>query len=160
MKLIKISLKKVGFYYFSFNISNEGRVEPASRATLYYALAEAICSIDEDNKHTDQIVLLLKQIRESNWKYSFASSWLHDNSDMDAMDTIKIDDLEDGLQETSVFHLADDFDVESAEHIPQLLASDVLISNVGKQCLKVFLDCHDYKDSNIVFTSCRFCTHI
>ncbi|XP_037905306.1 uncharacterized protein LOC119647992 isoform X2 [Hermetia illucens] len=116
------------------NLSEE---DPASRATLYYALAEAICSIDEDNKHTDQIVLLLKQIRESNWKYSFASSWLHDNSDMDAMDTIKIDDLEDGLQETSVFHLADDFDVESAEHIPQLLASDVLISNVGKQCLKI-----------------------
>lgn len=35
------------------------------KASICNILAEAICSIDEDNKHTDAIIALINQARES-----------------------------------------------------------------------------------------------
>lgn len=143
--------------------------KPLSRATLCGMLAEAICSIDEDNKHTEALEGLIRVVRDSQRSVvlsddedclSLADEQRADTVDADGCDdddddeadeehaglsfvsTVKLDDL-DGQQPadrrmapTPSTRTAAEYDVDNADYIAELLASDVLANYVGKQCLK------------------------
>ncbi|XP_068149227.1 uncharacterized protein [Drosophila tropicalis] len=114
------------------------------KASHCYAISEAICSIDEDDKHTDQIDLFLKQAKES----------IHLDTDRgncrgggaggggaSAVSTIKMDDLvaidSDRLSHSPPNNYAMELDVGVADYISKVLVSDILTTNIGKQVLKV-----------------------
>ncbi|EDW76750.1 uncharacterized protein Dwil_GK20182 [Drosophila willistoni] len=118
--------------------------QTAEKASHCYAISEAICSIDEDDKHTDQIDLFLKQAKES----------IHLDTDRgncrgggaggggaSAVSTIKMDDLvaidSDRLSHSPPNNYAMELDVGVADYISKVLVSDILTTNIGKQVLKV-----------------------
>ncbi|CAG9824113.1 unnamed protein product [Phaedon cochleariae] len=81
------------------------------------AVAECLCSIDEDNKHTDQIDELLEIVSKSHRRE-------------------KGRDGQDGGSSR----------VESDQKMYEVLASDILMSNTGKRSLKIlhhFIKCND-----------------
>lgn len=138
----------------NLNKSDPFAVTPkmSPKASICNLLAEAICSIDEDHKHTDALQALINQARESQRSTEMAG----DNSDTDEaaglsfVSTLKLDDatctnnspMMDDNPSTST-RTAEEYDVESAEYIAELLVSDVLVTSVGKQCLKegLMLNC-------------------
>lgn len=113
------------------------------KASTCYSISEAICCIDEDDKHTDQIDLFLKQTRDSitieansHFEYNGgARSWVS------TLSTVKIDDLNnthtERLTQSPPTNYASELDVGVADYIADILVSDVLTSNFGKQALKV-----------------------
>lgn len=113
----------------------------SSRTSICNILAEAICSIDEDHKHTDAIHLLINQARES----QRATEMSNDSDNEEAaglsfVSTVKIDDesVQHAMANPSPStRTAEEYDVENAEYIAELLVSDVLTNSVGKQCMKV-----------------------
>ncbi|CAD7004473.1 unnamed protein product [Ceratitis capitata] len=117
----------------------ENKMEKASTC---YSISEAICCIDEDDKHTDQIDLFLKQTRDSitieansHFEYNGgARSWVS------TLSTVKIDDLNnthtERLTQSPPTNYASELDVGVADYIADILVSDVLTSNFGKQALK------------------------
>ncbi|XP_036336658.1 uncharacterized protein LOC118746827 [Rhagoletis pomonella] len=115
----------------------ENKMEKASTC---YSISEAICCIDEDDKHTDQIDLFLKQTRDSilietNSEYNNgARSWVS------TLSTVKIDDLNtthtERLTQSPPINYATELDVGIADYIADILVSDVLTTNIGKQALK------------------------
>lgn len=129
-----------------------------SRATLCGMLAEAICSIDEDNKHTEALQDLIRVARESQRSVvlsddeeclSLDGEADDDNEDVDEdteehaglsfVSTVKLDDIDgqpDRMPPTPSTRTAAEYDVDNADYIAELLASDVLANYVGKQCLK------------------------
>ncbi|XP_067647757.1 uncharacterized protein [Eurosta solidaginis] len=121
------------------NYEKENKIEKASTC---YSISEAICCIDEDDKHTDQIDLFLKQTRDSiatetNTPFEFsggARSWVS------TLSTVKIDDLNTAHSERLIqsppTNYASELDVGIADYIADILVSDVLSSNIGKQALK------------------------
>lgn len=138
----------------------------SAKASICNILAEAICSIDEDNKHTDAIQALLTQARESKRAtemsdedgddddddavgLSFVSTvkviWENKNIIMNigyifCVCVVQLDDVEAGNvagNPSPSTRTAEEYDVENAEYIAELLVSDVLTNSVGKQCMKV-----------------------
>lgn len=116
----------------------------ADKAAVCYSLSEAICSIDEDDKHTDQIELFLKQAKESiNLDTDFGSICGRGAGGMSAVSTVKMDDLaltnaeSERLSHSPPANYAMELDVGIADYIAEVLASDVLTTNIGKQALKV-----------------------
>ncbi|XP_017126773.1 uncharacterized protein LOC108145722 isoform X1 [Drosophila elegans] len=117
------------------------------KAAICYSISEAICSIDEDDKHTDQIELFLKQARESiKLDTDFGGTVGGNNrgaGGMSAVSTIKMDDLaltnaeSDRLSHSPPNNYAMELDVGIADYIAEVLVSDVLTTNIGKQALKV-----------------------
>ncbi|XP_018785482.1 PREDICTED: uncharacterized protein LOC108966843 [Bactrocera latifrons] len=126
-------IRKAKFY------EKENKMEKASTC---YSISEAICCIDEDDKHTDQIDLFLKQARDSiavetNSHFESnggARSWVS------TLSTVKIDDLNntntERLTQSPPINYASELDVGIADYIADILVSDVLTSNIGKQALK------------------------
>lgn len=124
--------------------------DDTSRSSICNALAEAICSIDEDNKHTEAIEGLIRMARESQ-----RSTVLSDDDDdedgstggdeaggLSFVSTVKVDDVGNGAAAAAVAwtpstRTAEEYDVDNAEYIAELLASDVLATFIGKQCLKI-----------------------
>lgn len=116
------------------------------KASTCYSISEAICCIDEDDKHTDQIDLFLKQTRDSiavetnsHFEYNGgARSWVS------TLSTVKIDDLNntntERLTQSPPINYASELDVGIADYIADILVSDVLTSNIGRQALKVILN--------------------
>ena len=71
--------------------------DTASRPAAAIALSEALCSIDEDNKHTAQIEDLLEQVRESAERRAAAAGY----AEVDDVDCI-IETYTDQLAFTEV----------------------------------------------------------
>ena len=64
-----------------------GSFDPQNRSASAIALSEALCSIDEDNKHTAQIDDLLSLVRESVEKRIAATSLAEVEDVMDIIET-------------------------------------------------------------------------
>lgn len=138
--------------------------EETSRSSVCNVLAEAICSIDEDDKHTEAIDGLIRSVYESSQRAgSSMTSNDEDDGDEDGgnVNDGEEDDGDDaGLSFVSTVRLdsicttaaastasaqhehqprqqSAEYNVDSADYVGELLASDVLASLVGKQCLKI-----------------------
>uniref|UniRef100_A0A1A9ZA38 Uncharacterized protein n=1 Tax=Glossina pallidipes TaxID=7398 RepID=A0A1A9ZA38_GLOPL len=121
------------------------------KAALSYTISEAICSIDEDDKHTDQIELFLKQAKDSIILESYAGSGRSatDGGGLSAVSTVKIDDIgtadSDRLSHSPPANYAMELDVSITEYIAEVLSSDILTTDIGRQALKV---CYTYLKKN------------
>lgn len=122
----------------------------SGKSSICNILAEAICSIDEDNKHTDAIQLLINQARDSQ-----RATEMTDGSDdeeaagLSFVSTVKLDDetVDNAMANPSPStRTAEEYDVENAEYIAELLVSDVLNTSVGKQCMKVIVVVFSFND--------------
>lgn len=113
------------------------------KAALSYTISEAICSIDEDDKHTDQIELFLKQAKDSIILESYAGSGrgATDGGGLSAVSTVKIDDIGTAdsyrLSHSPPANYAMELDVSITEYIAEVLSSDILTTDIGRQALKV-----------------------
>ncbi|XP_037890187.1 uncharacterized protein LOC119637868 [Glossina fuscipes] len=113
------------------------------KAALSYTISEAICSIDEDDKHTDQIELFLKQAKDSIILESYAGSGrgATDGGGLSAVSTVKIDDIgtadSERLSHSPPANYAMELDVSITEYIAEVLSSDILTTDIGRQALKV-----------------------
>lgn len=117
-------------------VVNEGdpNVVVRSKRTICQILAECICAVDEDNKHTELLGALVTQSIESQKRMR------------------NIEDLETELNATNATHDAhrtdEEYDVENADYISEVLASDVLTTSVGKQSVKMM---YKYIKFNVEF---------
>lgn len=111
--------------------------DPA-KAAVCLALAEAICSIDEDHKHTEQIEQLLKQAADSVLLDAETSS--ERSGLFSGVSTVKIDELltvdPELCNRSPPANYALEVDVSINDYVAEVLASDILASNMGKQALK------------------------
>ncbi|XP_075163456.1 uncharacterized protein LOC142236091 [Haematobia irritans] len=118
------------------------------RATICFTLSEAICSIDEDDKHTDQIDLFLKQAKDSIILETYGEGGRRVGG-MSAVSTVKIDEIgtadSDRMSHSPPANYAMELDVGITDFIAEILASDVLTTDIGKQSLKV---CYTYLKNN------------
>lgn len=119
-----------------------------SKSSICHILAEAICFIDEDNKHTDQIQLFINQTRESQRPATILDTDGEDGGGLSFVSTSKIDDLEGNVhrQPSPSTRTEEEFDVENAEYISEMLVSDILSTSVGKQSMKMI---YKYIKNNI-----------
>lgn len=62
----------------------------SERIACCQQLAEAICSVDEDNKHTDQLLELLGQARESQLKYVALQSEFNETLGISMSSTVQV----------------------------------------------------------------------
>uniref|UniRef100_A0A1A9WGB6 Uncharacterized protein n=1 Tax=Glossina brevipalpis TaxID=37001 RepID=A0A1A9WGB6_9MUSC len=123
------------------------------KAALCYTISEAICSIDEDDKHTDQIELFLKQAKDSIILESYASCGVRGaavgGGGLSAVSTVKIEDIgtadSERLSHSPPANYAMELDVSIAEYIAEVLSSDILTTDIGRQALKV---CYTYLKNN------------
>ena len=107
------------------------------KATICQILAEAICSIDEDNKHTDQIISLINQARDSQRTTNRLDNDMEEAVGLSFVSTSKIDDLETFIHPSPSVRSEEEFDVENAEYISEMLVSDILVTSVGKLSMKM-----------------------
>ncbi|XP_055911935.1 uncharacterized protein LOC129945964 [Eupeodes corollae] len=105
------------------------RNKDEAKATICYSLSEAICSIDEDDKHTQQIDAFLAYAKDT---FFFDPVLLDDGTIVDGR-TAKLDEA----NERCATNYPAELDVGAAHCVPEMLASDILTSNIGKQSLKV-----------------------
>ncbi|XP_055315065.1 uncharacterized protein LOC129575443 [Sitodiplosis mosellana] len=114
-KFIEISEKDVA--------NKTGETTALSKSSICTTLAEAICSIDEDNKHTEGIQNLITKAQ-----YYITT----DNIVINERGAAKNADT---TGSTHSDHL--EFIVDSSDHIPDILCGDLLKTLVGKQCAKL-----------------------
>ncbi|EDS44100.1 conserved hypothetical protein [Culex quinquefasciatus] len=107
------------------------------RSVICQTLAEAICFIDEDNKHTEQLNSLIAQARESQRAASTLETEMEEAVGLSFASTSKIDELDAFVHHTPSVRSEEEFDVENAEYIAELLVSDVVVSAVGKLSMKM-----------------------
>lgn len=88
----------------------EKKNEIINENEIALAIAECLCSIDEDNKHTDQIEEFLEQVKES----------------LDFFDDSNSENRNSGSER-----------VEGCEQVNEVLVSDILMTTYGKKSLKV-----------------------
>lgn len=120
--------------------------ENETKSTICYTLSEAICSIDEDDKHTDLINAFVQKGRER---------WLAQSSGggraRSSVSTAKIEDVVAGKQPQTASNgspttsFGTQLDVETVGCISEVLASDILVSEVGRVSLRV---CYVYMKNN------------
>ncbi|KAM7356914.1 uncharacterized protein ACRADG_002479 isoform 2-T2 [Cochliomyia hominivorax] len=123
------------------------KLKDDAKASICYTISEAICSIDEDDKHTDQIELFLKQANDSIILESYGPSGRAGG--MSAVSTVKIDDIgtadSDRMSHSPPANYAMELEVGITDFIAEVLTSDVLTTDIGKQALKV---CYNYLKNN------------
>lgn len=114
-KFIEIAEKDVA--------NKSGETTALSKSSICTTLAEAICSIDEDNKHTEGIQNLITKaqhyITTDDIVFNESCAVKHANTA--------------GSSHSN--HL--EFTVDSSDHIADILCGDLLKTFVGKQCAKV-----------------------
>lgn len=125
------------------NVEND---ENETKCTTCYTLSEAICSIDEDDKHTDQINMFIQKGRER---------WLAQSSGggraRSSVSTAKIEDVVAGNKPQTASNgspttsFGTQLDVETVGCISEVMASDILVSEVGRVSLRV---CYVYMKNN------------
>lgn len=106
-----------------------GETMALSKSSICTTLAEAICSIDEDNKHTESIQNLVTKAQT----YATAET-IVDANRFDSMDATGAKSTNNSI-ESSCNNL--EFIVDSSDHIADVLCGDLLKTFVGKQCSKV-----------------------
>lgn len=98
--------------------NRSGETVALSKSSICTTLSEAICSIDEDNKHTESIRNLVTR----------AHVGADSQSDLDMI----------GLPESPIVNPCEvEFDVDSNDYVSDLICGDLLTTSVGKQCVKV-----------------------
>lgn len=115
-----------------------------SKKTICQVLAECICAIDEDNKHTELLNALVNQSVESQKRMRTLES------DLETSNVCR-DDLDVPTTGANATHEArsdEEYDVENADYISEVLASDVLTTSVGKQSVKMM---YKYIKFNVEF---------
>ncbi len=116
-----------------------------SKATICQILAENICAIDEDNKHTELLQTVVNQAAESQKRIRNQDDL--DDTGISTASTSKVEELEPG-KSPSLTRVDEEYDVENADYISEVLASDVLTTSVGKQSVKMM---YKYIKHNIEF---------
>ncbi|KAJ6641087.1 hypothetical protein Bhyg_06022 [Pseudolycoriella hygida] len=106
------------------------------KSSICNVLAEAICSIDEDNKHTESITALINYARESQRSRGDLDD-VAEGAGLSFVSTVKMDDLHGGHQSTPSTRSGEEYNVENADYISEMLVSDILTSSIGKQSLKL-----------------------
>jgi protein KIAA0825 len=106
-----------------------------SKVSICTILAEAICFIDEDNKHTEQIMQLINKAKDS--QRTSDGEEFETMTGISLVSTSKADDLENRMHASPSTREGEEFDVENAEYMAEVLISEVLTSPVGKQSMKV-----------------------
>lgn len=112
-----------------------------SKKTVCQILAECICAIDEDNKHTELLAALVNQAVESQKRMRNLETVLEDGGQDNAGPSK--DDAALGEARSD-----EEYDVENADYISEVLASDVLTTSVGKQSVKMM---YKYIKYNVEF---------
>lgn len=115
------------------NTIDPGAVESTSlnKASVCSILGEAICSIDEDHKHTEGIQMLLNR----SLKFHTNSSESESLTDELATMQLNSNNCNDARHSTDDNPI--EYDVDSADFVAEVVLSDVLTTSVGKQSLKV-----------------------
>lgn len=126
-------------------VVNEGdpNVVVRSKRTICQILAECICAIDEDNKHTELLNALINQSVESQKRMRTLEADLDTNVSKDDLD---VDGAAGGGEHQA--RSDEEYDVENADYISEVLASDVLTTSVGKQSVKMM---YKYIKYNVEF---------
>lgn len=115
-----------------------------SKKTVCQILAECICAIDEDNKHTELLASLVSQSVESQKRMKL-------DTDLEAAGSENASTSKDDVEAPTSTHEAradEEYDVENADYISEVLASDVLTTSVGKQSVKMM---YKYIKYNVEF---------
>ncbi|XP_050091241.1 uncharacterized protein KIAA0825 homolog [Anopheles aquasalis] len=118
----------------------EAELNMKPKSVICQTLAEAICFIDEDNKHTEQINSLIAQARESQRTMGALENEIDDAVGFNSFASTSrvVDDVEAFLRQTTPsVRSEEEFDVENAEYIAEMLVSDVLVTSVGKLSMKM-----------------------
>lgn len=116
-----------------------------SKKTVCQILAECICAIDEENKHTELLAALVNQSVQSQKRVRLDSD--HEDAGADNANAVN----KNGDTPGSASHEArsdEEYDVENADYISEVLASDVLTTSVGKQSVKMM---YKYIKYNVEF---------
>lgn len=116
-------------------IENDPNIIVRSKKSVCQILAECICAIDEENKHTELLAALVNQSVESQKRMRNLETDLDDAGNDNASAS-----KDDGDGAGTVTHEArseEEYDVENADYISEVLASDVLTTSVGKQSVKM-----------------------
>lgn len=102
--------------------NRSGEPVALSKSSICTTLSEAICSIDEDNKHTEGIrnLILKAQI------YAGSENQIDQDFEMDTL----TDSPRASMCEV-------EFDVDSNDYVSDLICGDLLTTSVGKQSVKV-----------------------
>lgn len=114
------------------NRGNE--MQALSKSSICSTLAEAICSIDEDNKHTEGIHNLVERAQtyvnavESNTH----DKYYHEHGETSNSNT-HFTNTATNSQNNS------EFVIDASDNVPDILCGDLLKTFVGKQCVKVNL---------------------
>lgn len=107
--------------------SRMGEAMALSKSSICTTLAEAICSIDEDNKHTEGIQNLVTKAQT----YVTAETII-DADRFDSMNAAGAKSTNNSIECNNL-----EFIVDSSDHIADVLCGDLLKTFVGKQCAKV-----------------------
>lgn len=112
------------------------KFETTKKSGICSVLGEAICAIDEDHKHTDDIQKLCARAAEILANYSSVSNGQHT----------------DAANAFSARSVEVEFDVGLADFVPELLLSEVLTTTVGKKSMKLL---YDYLKFNAEWLLCK-----
>lgn len=118
-------------------ILNKEQSTALSKSSICTTLAEAICSIDEDNKHTESIRSL---ILKSQTYVTAAESTGNEENEMDVLSSNPNSHTEEDLDSTArdMFAAGNfEYEVDSSDYISDLLCGDLLTTSVGRQSVKV-----------------------
>jgi protein KIAA0825 len=115
-----------------------------SKKTVCQILAECICAIDEDNKHTELLAALVNQSVQSQKRMRLETDL--DDAGADNASATKDNDMPGSHNHEA--RSDEEYDVENADYISEVLASDVLTTSVGKQSVKMM---YKYIKHNVEF---------
>lgn len=102
-----------------------------SKSSICTMLAEAVCSIDEDNKHTEGINNLIAKAQ------NYVDAVELQNETAYCEDPVGKCNASTALANS---HSILEFTVDSSDNVPDLLCGDLLKTFVGKQCVKVRIE--------------------
>lgn len=103
-----------------------------SRSSICNILAEAICSIDEDNKHTEAINNLVLRSKKF-----IQMDDVNENEHFEDIGPYTSNATNQCSNDTGSFANRIDYNIDQNATIPELICGDLLSTSVGRQCAKV-----------------------
>lgn len=112
-----------------------------SKSSVCTMLAEAVCSIDEDNKHTEGINNLIAKAQNyvDAVELHNETAYCDDPVEKCHMAANSKYNIGSASMAPANSHSILEFTVDSSDNVPDLLCGDLLKTFVGKQCVKVRL---------------------
>ncbi|XP_026470814.1 uncharacterized protein LOC113375081 [Ctenocephalides felis] len=115
-------------------------------------LAEALCYIDEDDKHAQQMAEFVSRVQDAGVEDMVGNL----DGDIAQMDnfmlsfgtTLNIEDEENKSANSAINQACKDLGIEYTNYAPEMSVSDVLMTFYGKKCVKIL---HDYVTCNSVW---------